>query len=121
MTLRGFLKAYFTGWKNFLGSIAYVVPWCIIVGLPFKMVGCHGAEHTQGDASGAPTVHVLWAVLLLTWVPWMCYKLGMLTLGSDDRGARAREQEDQEIRLLRRIMASQERSTENGDEPEDAT
>lgn len=121
MTLRGGLKAYFTGWMNFLGSIVYVILWYIIIGLPFVLLGLLMPDHPEGEGPGVTIVHVLAAVVLLSWVPWISYKLGMLAFETDVQPAKPRRKTDPEIELLRGIIATQERLAERDGKPEDAT
>ena len=118
MKLRGVVEAYFRGWFNFVGSLFYLIPWFIIVGLPFNLAGCLQSDPAEGGATGIATVHVVWGVLMLTWVPWICYELGMLKL--DFRWSRRpEEQTDPEIDLLRRIIRSQDARAADDDEADD--
>ena len=119
MTLRRGLKAYFTGWMNFLASIVYVILWYIIIGLPFGLLGLLMPGRPEGDASGITIVHVLWAVVLLSWIPWISYKLGMLAFESDARPAKPRRKTDPDIELLRGIIATQDRLSAQDGEPEE--
>jgi len=121
MTLRAGLKAYFTGWMNFLGSIVYVMLWYIIIGLPFGLVGLLMPDHPEGEAPVITIVHVLWALALLVWVPWISHKLGMLAFATDVPPTRSGRQTDPEIELLRGIIATQERLAARDGKPEDAT
>ena len=116
MTLRGGLKAYFTGWMNFLGSIVYVWLWSMIVSVPIFLLGLLVPDRPEGAAPGITIGHVLVAVLALTWLPWISYKLGMLAFETDTK---PRKGPDPEIQLLRGIIATQERLAARDGEPED--
>jgi hypothetical protein len=118
VTFREGLKAYFTGWFNFLGSIVYVSLWWIIVGLPIILLRLFLPDFMEGNGEGSALGDALAVVVVLTWVPWISYKLGMLAFETDVRPAKPRRP-DPEIELLRGILATQERLAAARRQPEE--
>ena len=121
MTLRGGLRAYFAGWRDFLVSTVYVALWPMIVGLPVVLLGLFLPDYMEGHARGSTVVQVAAVVVMLLWIPWVSHKLGALAFETDARPAKPGRQTDPEIELLRGIIATQERLAARDGGPDETT